>query len=172
MVLTPLPRRAGPRPAVSAGIPHRQLDQQPDPAGLRLALVAAVLDNLPAGVHEEPSGISVPGARALVLDAPAGPSAAFLTGREFAHVHPVPDSSLHLTLPEATAQEAVAAGWAEPHPLVATGRVPPTTVLVYAPRTHEEIDVVRHLVDQSYEFARSTAPVHTHGSPAAPSSPS
>lgn len=167
MVLTALPHRPGPRPAVSAGIPHRQLDQQPDPAGLRLALVAAVLDDLPEDVHEEPSGISVPGARALVLDdaTPPGPPAAFLVGREFAHLHPAPDSSLHLTLPEPMALEAVAAGWAEPHPLVATGRVPPTTVMVYAPRTRAEIDVARRLVDQSYEFARSTLTPQRRGTP-------
>ena len=46
---------------------------------------------------EEPSRISVPGARALALapTEPTGPPEAFLIDREFAHLHPAPDHSLH-----------------------------------------------------------------------------
>ena len=152
--MTALPARAGPRPAVSSGIPHRQLDQQPERVALRTLLTERVLGDLPAGVHLAPSGISVPGARALVLDddVPRGPDEAFLVGREFAHLHPAPDHSLHLTLPETTARDIVAAGWAEPHPLVATGEIPATTVMVYAPRTPEEVEVIRDLVHQSHRF--------------------
>ena len=76
-----LPARAGDRPRTTPTNPHTQLDQQP----------------ADAYVVEEPSGISVPGARALVLapGEPSGPPEAFLTGREFAHLHPAPDHSLH-----------------------------------------------------------------------------
>lgn len=158
--MTALPARAGPRPTVSSGIPHRQLDQQPEPAALRALLTRRVLGDLPTGVHLAPSGISVPGARALVLDddLPRGPDEAFLVGREFAHLHPAPDHSLHLTLPETTARQVVAAGWAEPHPLVATGEVPATTVMIYAPRTPEEVEVVHDLVQESHRFARTPTP--------------
>jgi hypothetical protein len=47
------------------------------------------------------SVISVPGARALWLDYSlhAGPPEAFLIGREFAHLHPGADHSLHAMLP-------------------------------------------------------------------------
>jgi len=52
---------------------------------------------LPA-VRVMPSMISVPGARAFVLeeDAARGPDEAFMVGREFAHVHPADDGSLHI----------------------------------------------------------------------------
>jgi hypothetical protein len=42
-------------------------------------------------VKERPSAISVPGARALWLqdDVPTGPQEAFMTGREFVHIHPM-----------------------------------------------------------------------------------
>jgi hypothetical protein len=99
----------------------------------------------------------VPGARALCLsaDVEAGPQEAFITGREFAHLHALPDSSLHLVLPEPLATEAIEAGWGELHPLAGT-TVPATTLLVYAPRDPGEIDVVLELVRRSSEFARKT----------------
>lgn len=161
--MTALPLRAGPRPAVSSGIPHRQLDQQPEQDVLRALVIQRVLGELPAGVHVAPSGISVPGARALVLDddVARGPDEAFMVDREFAHLHPAPDHSLHLTLPETTARDVIAAGWAESHPLVSTGEIPATTVMVYAPRTPEELEVVRRLVHQSHRFARTPIPSPT-----------
>jgi hypothetical protein len=150
---TALPRRAGPRPRTHHGLPHQQLDQQPSDETIRACLVAQVFAL--AGVVEAPSGISVAGARALVLPDPStGPPSAFFVGREFAHLHPPPDLSLHLTLPQRRAAEAIMAGWAEHHPLVIDGRLPPTVVMVYAPRDEAELDVVAGLVGESYRFAR------------------
>ena len=150
-----LPRRAGPPPRTYHGPPHTQLDQQPD-ARIR-AQLGRRFGGFP-GVAEQPTGVRVvPGARALCLcpDVEAGPPEAFITGREFAHLHALPDSSLHLVLPELLATEAIDAGWGELHPL-AGDAVPATTVLVYAPRDPEEIDVVLGLVRRSYENARKT----------------
>jgi hypothetical protein len=76
-----------------------------------------------------------------------------MVGQEFAHLHPPPDYSLHLTLPEDRAREAIRAGWAEFHPLVEEGRLPPTIVMVYAPRDATELAVVSGLVLESYQFA-------------------
>jgi hypothetical protein len=85
-----LPTREGDRPRTTPSNPHTQLDQQPTDPRLveELARRAFALP----GVVEQPSGISVPGARALVLadGEPTGPSEAFLIGREFAHLHPSP----------------------------------------------------------------------------------
>jgi Family of unknown function (DUF5519) len=151
-----LPTRPGPRPTTSKGMPHTQLDQQPSEAQLRdkLAQLAFALP----GVSEQPSGISVPGARALVLDAASasGPSEAFLIGREFAHFHPRADHSLHLTLPRQLAEEACTAGWAELHPLAHAGAVPATMVMVYAPRDEEELKVISSLIEASHRFATGT----------------
>jgi hypothetical protein len=148
--------RIGERPRTTPTNPHTQVDQQPaDPRwGEELARRIFALP----GVAEEPSGISVPGARALVL-APAeatGPPEAFLIGREFAHLHPAPDHSLHAMLPSDTATEAVATGWAEPHPVALRGLIPPTTVMLYAPRDEAELDVIESLVRASHAFARPT----------------
>jgi hypothetical protein len=117
--------------------------------------LAEWLFSLP-GVVEEPSRISVPGARAAVLTGDRdvhGPRKAFFVGREFAHLHPAPDFSLHLHLPEPLAEEAVAAGWAELHPLVVAGEVAPTRVMIFAPRDDQELGVVWRFIEMSHSFA-------------------
>lgn len=147
-----LPHRKGDPPRTHKGIPHRQLDQQPADDAIRAKLAARLLAL--EGVDEAPSGISVPGARALVLrDEIPGHPGAFMVDREFAHLHPAPDQSLHITLPEDRAREVIEAGWAEYHPLVGEDRLPPTHVMVYAPRDDAELEVVYRLVWESHRFA-------------------
>jgi hypothetical protein len=149
-----LPPRIGPRPQTTPTNPHTQLDQQPGEPGVIDELARRVFA-LP-GVVEHPSRISVPGARALTLaDAePTGPPEAFLIGREFAHLHPAPDRSLHAMLPPELAAAAVQAGWAETHPVARMGLIPPTAVMLYAPRDDAELAVVEALVRASHAFAR------------------
>jgi hypothetical protein len=131
-----------------------QLDQQPDDARTRedLARKVFALD----GVEERPSIISVPGARALWLqdDLRAGPREAFMVEREFAHLHPEPDHSLHMALPPDLVQVASSQGWAELHPVAARGLIPQTAVMVYAPRNAHEVEIVAQLVEMSWRFAR------------------
>jgi hypothetical protein len=152
--MPPLPKRAGDRPRTTPTNPHTQLDQQPTDLRFVEQLAERVFA-LP-GVREEPSRISVPGARALFLarGEPAGPPEAFLIEREFAHLHPAPDHSLHAMLPLETANEAVEAGWAEPHPVALRGLIPRTAVMLYAPRDEDELDVIVSLVRASHAFAR------------------
>jgi hypothetical protein len=151
---SPLPLRAGDRPRTTPINPHTQLDQQPREMRWVEELARRVFA-LP-GVVEEPSRISVPGARALVLtpDEANGPPEAFLIDREFAHLHPAPDHSLHAMLPTETVAEAVATGWAEPHPVALRGLIPPTAVMLYAPRDEAELAVIERLVRASHAFAR------------------
>lgn len=148
-----LAQRAGQRPATTAKIPHSQVDQQP--ADDRF--LTAVLDEAGSwpDVVRGSSGISVEGAQALSLvdGVPGGPAEAFMVGREFCHGHAQGDFSLHLTLPLDVAAASEEAGWAEPHFLVLTGRLPATHVMVYAPRDDDEVAVVTDLVRRSYEFA-------------------
>jgi hypothetical protein len=148
-----LPRRAGTRPETTPTNPHTQLDQQPDDAGLTAELARRVFA-IP-GVIEQPSRISVPGARALVLapGQPTGPPEAFMIEREFAHLHPAPDHSAHAMLPPDLVDEAVAAGWAEPHPAARAGLIPATAVMLYAPRDDDELSVIESLIRASRTFA-------------------
>jgi hypothetical protein len=149
-----LPVRGGERPRTTPTNPHTQLDQQPADADLvdELARRAFALP----GVVERPSAISVPGARALVLGdgEPSGPPEAFLIGREFAHLHPAPDHSLHAMLPLELVDEAIEAGWAEHHPVALRGLIPRTAVMLYAPRDEAELRIVEALLRASHAFAR------------------
>jgi hypothetical protein len=149
-----LPQRVGPRPRTTPTNPHTQLDQQPTDPSVIEELAARVFA-LP-GVVELPSAISVPGARALTLDQGerVGPPEAFLIDREFAHLHPAPDHSLHAMLPIDTANHAVAAGWAEAHPMALRGLIPANAVMLYAPRDAGELEIIERLIRASCAFAR------------------
>ena len=152
--MSSLPTRAGERPQTTPTHPHTQLDQQPtDPRWVEE--LGERVFALP-GVLEEPSRISVPGARALILapGEPTGPPEAFLIEREFAHLHPAPDHSLHAMLPPELVDEAIEAGWAEHHPVALRGLIPRTAVMLYAPRDEPELDVIERLVRASHAFAR------------------
>ena len=108
------------------------------------------------GVVEEPSRVSLPGARALTVasDIPMN-SEATLAGREFAHIHPQPyGGSLHLRLSQAAAQEVVDEGWGEYHPFALDGSIP-NLVMVYAPRDAEDLRSVKAIIESSVAFAMS-----------------
>jgi phospholipase/carboxylesterase len=121
--------------------------------------LATRLFSLP-DIEERPTRISVPGARALWLrdDVPAGPREAFMIDREFAHLHPGSDKSLHATLPPDVVEAAIEAGWAELHPVARMGLIPPTTVMLYAPRDTEELETIYSLVLASYRYAGGRFP--------------
>lgn len=53
-------------------------------------------------------------------------------------------------------REAIEAGWAETHPVARMGLIPPTAVMLYAPRDEAELDVIEALVQASHAFARPT----------------
>lgn len=154
-VIADLPQRLGDRPTTTTAFPHSQVDQQPDDADVHETLVrrASGLD----GVVLADSIISVPGAQALFVadDRAGGPDAAFIRDREFAHFHPGPDWSLHLALPDATADLAIERGWAELHLIARTPDLPGSVVMVYAPRDRDEAEVVWQLLEASHRFATS-----------------
>jgi Family of unknown function (DUF5519) len=129
--------------------PHAQRSQIA-PTEVQDELIRRALE-LP-GVSGAQSRVSVPGARAFVLDEATarGPAEAFQAGREFAHVHPPEDGSLHMTLPGDVAEAAYAAGWGEPHPISGTP-------LIFGPRNDAELQVVWGLLRASYAYASGGA---------------
>ena len=147
-----LPQRQGAKPDTTSQLPHSQLNQHgPD----------EVIDQLHAWcfalpeVNNEPSGISVPGSRALVLhEATACNHDAFMIGREFAHIHPHPDNgSMHVKLTADDAQAVIDSGWGESHYLVTQGHYPMGLVMVFSPRDEAELECVKRIVERSYEYA-------------------
>jgi phospholipase/carboxylesterase len=144
-------QRAGPRPRTTPTNPHTQLDQNAPP---HLQEKVFELARSLTGVVTGPSAISVPGARAFCLpDCSHAARNAFLIEREFAHIHPPRDGSLHMTLPPAIVEAVIGNGWAELHPLAGRHGLPGNIVLVYGPRDEEELAVVGDLVRASHAFA-------------------
>lgn len=146
-----LPERSGTRPAVSTTIPQQQRDDNA-PAELQEELFARI--SALSGVVTGPAAISVPAARGLFLPgAPDRAARAFLVpdAREFAHLHPRYDGSLHLSLPPPLAAQAIALGWAVAHPLAGI-RLTPGMVMVYGPRDERELDIVTTIVTTSHAW--------------------
>lgn len=144
--------RTGARPAVSWSIPQEQrTDTAPPELQERLLTRLAALPGVTVGQ----SVVSVPGARALMLGPTArGPLDAFISAPagEFAHLHPGHDGSLHAALPPALAAEAIAAGWAQAHPLAGV-RLTPGMVMVYGPRNETELDTVTGIITTAHAHA-------------------
>jgi hypothetical protein len=130
-----------------------QLDQQPS-----ASFTAALLEE----VRQWPDVVMAPSRRAppgtvgfyVAPDRAHGPDDAFLLGTEFAHAHPAPDFSLHLTLPEPLRTDAIATGWAEPHPLAGYPTVSKQIVLLFAPRDAHEFAIAKSLVEASCAYAK------------------
>ena len=148
-----LPARRGSHPDVSWTIPQQQLSDNA-PVDLQERL-ATTIEALP-GVSVEPSHISVPGARAFVLDDPRAGAEAFLVpaAGEFAHLHPPYDGSLHLILPVEMAADVVTKGWGRMHPW-AGSRLAAGFVMVYGPRDENDLVTVEGIVAASHTLATS-----------------
>lgn len=148
-----LPARQGAAPEVSVTTPQQQ-ESQNAPVALQKELFSRVATL--AGVTTRSSAISVPGARAFVLDpgAARGPAEAFMVADvgEFAHLHPGYDGSMHLALPIPLAHDALAKGWAVAHPLAGI-RLTAGTVMIFGPRDEGELEIVSGIVAASHSFA-------------------
>jgi hypothetical protein len=149
-------QRAGPRPTTTPTNPHTQLDQLAPPALQERVFAAA---SALAGVVVGPSAVSVPGARAFHLPSCAAPArGGFMVEREFAHLHPRSDGSLHMVLPPDVVDTVIENGWAERHPLAGRYGLPTNIVMVYGPRDDAELVVVVDLVRASHAHACPPGP--------------
>lgn len=149
-----MPVRTGPRPTTGDQVPHLQLSDKSPPEYVEELIRWAV--STFSDVREEATRISVASTRALWLDktVPVAHDDAFMPppgSREFAHVHA--DGSMHLCMSDDAIRELVEKRWGEPHPLKHQGV---NEVLCYAPRTAEELEIVKAALAESYCYATGT----------------
>jgi phospholipase/carboxylesterase len=144
--------RDGPRPQTRHILPQRQLDQLPSPAIME-ELVARSME-IPL-VRFQQSRMASDGSCALCLSdhIAGGPSEAFIDAHEFCHIHPLPESGIHLTLPRDLRDEVSRLGWGEPHPISLTG-IMSGLMSIYLPRDAGELEIVLYLISQSCRFAQ------------------
>ena len=153
--LSELRERNGDRPQTTTTNPHQQLDQHPPPVIIeQLVNYITSLENLDNG----PSHVSTPGTIAFFLKTcihKKGPHEGFLMDNEFVHVHPMPDGSLHIALPETTGSQLVQGKWGELHPVAGKYGFPKTIYMLYAPRNEEELAIAKQFVNISLQYAKS-----------------
>lgn len=149
-----LPTRLGTRPATTNTNPHTQLNQQPENLSYIEDLKTWAFSLL--YIEKKPSAISVPGAIAMCMenDHTCDSCNAFMIGTEFAHFHPHPDYSMHLGLHKKDAEIIIDKGWGEWHPLIKRGFLPPNIIMMYAPRTQDELEVSKYILGRSYAYAQ------------------
>ena len=144
--------RPGQRPDVSTEGPQRQLTQRATPElwGVLVSRVFAF-----PGVIEGHSQVSPASSRAVFFepDLPErAPETSLAPGQrlEPVHLHVVDDTSIHLCLPRDRAIALVDLGWGQMHAYGDYG----TELLIYGPRTEEELDTVLSIIEESLAFAR------------------
>ena len=142
----PLPERAGPRPAVAPyPIPHRQLDQFPEPGFVSALTVASFVATRPTLTLRQSYFEKHNDAAFVAPELPVHADGQ-VSGGEVGHIHA--DGSLHVVLAPADAAVAIDRGWGQLHPAVGRAPgLPATYVLVYAPRSADEVAVVERLLD-------------------------
>lgn len=144
-----LPERSGPPVKTTTGVPHVQLGVEIVPE-IHAKLMRRVA-KLPK-LDVRPTVISLPGATGfwLLEDMRLKRPDVIVGGRELAHVHP--DGSLHASLSPARAREAVAAGWAVPHPWSDKRPGWEGFVMLFTPQTPDHLDVTFQLIVDGYNF--------------------
>lgn len=143
-----LPERVGDRPETGPAIPHLQ-HSDISPPEIRDQLREWARTAFEATTYG-PSGVSVPSSEAYFLE--AGKAAVELMpppgSPEWVHLHA--DGSIHVCLSEADEAEVLDKNWGEPHPLRDQGV---REIFVYAPRSAQEIEILKTVFEASYRYA-------------------
>lgn len=144
---TLIPTRSGPRPTVKGIAPQRQIDQ-PGSGQAYHSLRKALATVAHTDSNRLSIGTSCFEKKGLALFARV-PLNATCRG-EICHVHHI-DRSLHLNLHPEDAAVVLERGWGQRHPLAKGGWmsrfVPKEFLMIYAPRSMEECEVVARIVE-------------------------
>ncbi|KAI0136987.1 hypothetical protein BJ170DRAFT_38183 [Xylariales sp. AK1849] len=147
LIRNPLPYRCGPRPTVAGIAPQRQVSQQGSrECYLRLR---ELLENH-GSKHSENIGIGTSCFEKHGFGLFARYPLNNTCQGEICHVHNS-DHSMHMNLHPDDVKEVLEKGWGQRHPLAWKGwmsmPVPRQFVMVYAPRTMDEVNVVCKIIE-------------------------
>ncbi|KAK4506990.1 hypothetical protein PRZ48_000724 [Zasmidium cellare] len=157
--LVALPHRSRPRPLTKGIAPHRQMDQRPS---------QEVYVKLAAGIEQMAQGRNKDLAIGTSCFEKHGTglfskSPATKTCRgEIVHLHGS-DGSMHLTLHPSDAKVVLEAGWGERHPLAGVFKrwflpqLPVGFIMLYAPQTDDEVEVVLKVIAAAAAFVHGQA---------------
>ena len=60
---------------------------------------------------------------------------------------------MHMILSPSDTKEVIQKGWGELHGLAGQGRAAKTYLMIYSPRTKEELDVARKILEAAVKYA-------------------
>lgn len=149
------------RPFTNPCLPHSQLTENPSKEVwdelIRRVFEGGKCTSFPGVEGPNKSFVSLPCTQALHFKE-SKPNQRNFVKTEFAHVHGQDDGSLHLILSEADTKTVIDRGWGERHLLagkpISLGKLPEGLLMVYAPRSMAEIEVIMTILQSSYQFAR------------------
>ena len=150
MAYLPLPIRQGEQPEITEGLPQLQIGV--DAVTEINAELFRRVYSLPC-VENQLTVISpLEGSRALWLDPGMKVARPDLIPkeRELGHIHP--DGSLHSAMDPMRGQQAVDAGWALFHPAASNRPGFQGFMLLFTPRTSDELDVIFQLIVDGYNY--------------------
>ncbi|MEO5581864.1 MAG: fumarylacetoacetate hydrolase family protein [Saprospiraceae bacterium] len=149
--------RIGPRPTIAPfAIPHRQTNQHNDTTIRALEMkIFETQVSLNPTILQFNTSIFEKNNQALFLKDTILANATMMkrTHGEIAHLHPH-DGSMHMTYISASdAKKIIDAGWGEFHGLAGSDRLPPTYVMIYAPRDEKELIITKQILESAIKFA-------------------
>lgn len=145
-----VPKRNSKRPIVAGIAPHRQINQKPSKEiyDLLCRSIVELANDHPKKLKMATSCFEKHCSGLFSIN-----GISKTCNGEVAHAHPF-DGSLHLTLHPKDAKAVIEAGWGERHPLARGGWctrfVPLNFIMVYAPRTEEEVKTVMDIILAGY----------------------
>jgi hypothetical protein len=148
-----LSTREGTKPDTGPTIPHLQ-HSDTSPPEIRHQLRDWARTAFEATTYGQ-SGISVPSSEAYFLDPDRVADVELMPppgSPEWVHLHA--DGSIHVCLSDPDETEVLDKSWGEPHPLRDRGV---REILVYAPRTIEEVEILKTVFEASYRYATTGA---------------
>lgn len=150
-----LPVREGTRPRMGKHVvPHRQLDQGTDPTTRKLLdkIFDDFVDANGRYVRYAKSYYEKRNDAVTLTRTDAAHPVARTSHGEVAHVHPG-DGSMHMIFSPSDAKQVIDKGWGERHPLSGSPHhdIPDTYLMVYVPRTPQEVMVVAQLLRAAVE---------------------
>ncbi len=141
-----MPKRLGPRPQVAGIAPHRQTTQKSSSA--TFAALSSEIAKM-ADLHSERLCVGTSCFETHGTGLFSKTTLNRTCNGEICHAHAI-DGSLHMTLHPADAALILERGWGERHPLAKGGWltrfVPPTFLMVYAPRDELELKIVLEII--------------------------
>ncbi|KAG4028344.1 hypothetical protein MFRU_022g00640 [Monilinia fructicola] len=155
----PLPTRDGERPQLAKWVvPHRQINQFGSKEMHKLLdqTIIELANTYPNHIIVTTSALEKHGDALLIADKVLTPHLpAMKTKREIAHIHTEGkniDYSMHAVLSPRDCKEIIEKGWGERMSLAGKLKMPAEYLMIYTPRSEEEVQIVRDILEAAIGF--------------------